>query len=82
MVYTKFQSIATPMAPLIAELERRVKSHENDLASLLAECHISYCNARKSLLAGMVAEEIRGLDPSRSDLIALVRMLQVGSDDT
>lgn len=73
LLYTRFQSVAVQVAPLIGELERRTRSHPEELSALLAECHSAYFNARKSLLSGRLAEEIKGLDPGRSDLVELVR---------
>ncbi|EJD02929.1 Sec34-domain-containing protein [Fomitiporia mediterranea MF3/22] len=73
LLYTRFQSVAMQVAPLIGELERRTRSHPEDLSALLAECHSAYFYARKSLLSGRLTEEIKGLDPSRSDLVELTR---------
>lgn len=72
LLYTRFQSVAAQVAPLIGELERRTRAHPEELAALLAECHSAYFNTRKSLLVGKLAEEIKGLDPTRADLVELV----------
>ena len=73
LLYTKFQSIASSISPLISELERRAQSQENDLNALLAECHSSYFAIRKSLLVSKVIEDIKGLNPARNELVELVR---------
>ena len=72
LLYTRFQTVAVQVAPLIGELERRARSYPEDLESLLAECHSAYFSARRTLLLGRLAEEIRGLDPTRADLVELV----------
>ncbi|THH07230.1 hypothetical protein EW145_g3527 [Phellinidium pouzarii] len=73
LLYTRFQSVAVQVAPLLGELERRARSHPDELSSFLAECHSAYFSARKTLLIGRLAEEIKGLDPSRADLVELTR---------
>ncbi|KAH8119149.1 Sec34-domain-containing protein [Phellopilus nigrolimitatus] len=73
LLYTRFQSVAAQVAPLLGELERRTWSHPEELSSLLSECHSAYFGARKSLLVGRLAEEIKGLDPGRADLVELTR---------
>ncbi|KAL5523735.1 hypothetical protein ACEPAG_7908 [Sanghuangporus baumii] len=73
LLYTRFQSVSVQVAPLIGELERRTQSHPEELSALLAECHSAYFNARRSLLSGRLTEEIKGLDPGRSDLVELTR---------
>jgi hypothetical protein len=70
LLYTKFQGIATPLSPLILELERRAKL--GDSQALLDECHTAYCGARRSLMTPKVMNDIRGLDPTRSELVDLV----------
>ena len=75
LLYTRFQSVATQVAPLIGELERRTRAHPEELTTLLTECHSAYFSARKSLLVGKLAEEIKGLDPTRTDLVELVRIV-------
>lgn len=75
LLYTRFQSVATQITPLISELERRTLVHPDELSSLLAECHAAYFTARKSLVVGRVTVEIKGLDPGGADLVELVRFL-------
>ncbi|KAJ8521822.1 hypothetical protein ONZ45_g1537 [Pleurotus djamor] len=73
LLYTRFRTVATQVAPLLGELERRSKNHPAELSALLAECHSSYFSTRKTLLSSRVAEEIRGLDPTRTELVELTR---------
>lgn len=73
LLYTRFRTMSLKLAPLLGELERRAKKYPDELGSLLAECHSAYFSVRKALLVPKVLEEIRGLDPSRSELVELVR---------
>ncbi|KAI0332278.1 Sec34-domain-containing protein [Cubamyces sp. BRFM 1775] len=73
LLYTRFRTVSGPLAPLLAELERRAQAHPDELSALLAECHTAYFSARKSLLVGRLMEEIRGLDPARTELVELTR---------
>ncbi len=61
-----------PLAPLLAELERRAQAHPDELSALLTECHSAYFSARKSLLVNRLMDEIKGLDPARTELVELV----------
>lgn len=72
LLYAKFHSGSAQLAPLLAELERRAAAYPDELVSLLGECHASYLTARKGLITGRLVEEIRALDPGRSDLVELV----------
>ncbi|KAA1475103.1 Sec34-domain-containing protein [Dentipellis sp. KUC8613] len=73
LLYTRFTTVSTQLAPLLGELERRARAYPDELAALLAECHTAYFSARKSLLVGRLTEEIRGLDPTRTELVELTR---------
>ncbi|KAI0315102.1 Sec34-like family-domain-containing protein, partial [Amylostereum chailletii] len=73
LLYTRFTSVSAQLAPLLAELERRARTHPDALGALLAECHAAYFGARKALLVGRLTEEIRGLDPTRTELVELTR---------
>ncbi|KAL6301269.1 Sec34-like family-domain-containing protein [Sparassis latifolia] len=73
LLYTRFNSVSSQLAPLLAELERRAQVHPEELSALLSECHTAYFAARKSLLVGRLVEEIRGLDPTRTELVELTR---------
>ncbi len=72
LLYTRFQTVSGPLAPLLAELERRAQAHPDELSALLAECHTAYFSARKTLLVNRLMEEIKGLDPARTELVELV----------
>ncbi|KAF8903509.1 Sec34-like family-domain-containing protein, partial [Gymnopilus junonius] len=73
LLYTRFKSLSTLLSPLLGELERRSQAYPDTLSSLLAECHSAYLSTRKALLVPRVMEEIRGLDPGRSELVQLTR---------
>ncbi|KDR66382.1 hypothetical protein GALMADRAFT_259460 [Galerina marginata CBS 339.88] len=73
LLYTRFRSVSTKVAPLLTELERRAQSYPDELSALLAECHTAFLSTRKALLVPRVMEEIRGLDPGRSELVELTR---------
>ncbi|EMD33046.1 hypothetical protein CERSUDRAFT_160557 [Gelatoporia subvermispora B] len=73
LLYTRFRSVSAQLAPLLAELERRAIAHPEELSALLAECHSAYFSARKGLLVNRVVEEIKGLDPTRTELVELTR---------
>lgn len=72
LLYTRFHTVSGPLAPLLAELERRAQAHPDELSALLAECHVAYFSARRTLLVGRLMEEIKGLDPARTELVELV----------
>ncbi|KAI6121799.1 Sec34-like family-domain-containing protein [Pisolithus sp. B1] len=63
--------LSEKLAPLLGELERRAAAHPEELSALLSECHSAYFSVRKSLLVGRLTEEIRGLDPTRTELVEL-----------
>ncbi|KAF7289949.1 RRM domain-containing protein [Mycena indigotica] len=73
LLYTRFRSVSTHLAPLLGDLERRAASHPAELSALLSECHSAYLSTRKSLLVGRLVQEIRGLDPGRTELVELTR---------
>ncbi|KAF7300708.1 RRM domain-containing protein [Mycena chlorophos] len=73
LLYTRFRSITARLAPLLGDLERRAASHPAELSALLSECHSAYLSTRKSLLVGRLVQEIRGLDPERTELVELTR---------
>jgi len=72
LLYTRFMSVSSQLAPLLSEFERRAQTHPDELSALLAECHTAYFAARKSLLVNRLINEIRGLDPTRTELVELV----------
>ena len=65
-------SVSSQLAPLLGEFERRAQTHPEELSALLAECHTAYFAARKSLLVNRLINEIKGLDPTRTELVELV----------
>ncbi len=67
-------TVAGQVSPLLGELERRARAHPNELGALLSECHAAYFSARKNLLVSRLTEQIRGLDPTRTELVELVRV--------
>lgn len=73
LLYTRFTTVAGQLAPLLGEFERRARSHPEELGALLSECHAAYFGARKSLLVSRLTEQIRGLDPTRTELVELTR---------
>ncbi|KAI0694271.1 Sec34-domain-containing protein [Cytidiella melzeri] len=73
LLYTRFSSVSQQLAPLLSELERRATAHPDELSALLAECHSAYLSARKGLLVPLLVEEIKGLDPARTELVELTR---------
>jgi len=72
LLYTRFMSVSSQLAPLLGEFERRAQTHPDELSALLAECHTAYFAARKSLLVNRLINEIKGLDPTRTELVELV----------
>lgn len=64
--------MSNQLGPLLAELERRAAAHPDELSALLAECHTAYFAARRGLLVPRLVEEIKGLDPARTELVELV----------
>jgi conserved oligomeric Golgi complex subunit 3 len=75
LLYTRFTTVAGQLSPLLREFERRVRAHPEELGALLSECYAAYFGARKSLLVSRLGEQIRGLDPGRTELVELVRFL-------
>ncbi|KAI0935438.1 hypothetical protein AcV7_003871 [Taiwanofungus camphoratus] len=73
LLYTRFYTVSAQLSPLLAELELRASAHPEELSALLSECHSAYFAARKSLLIGRLLEDIRGLDPTRTELVELTR---------
>ena len=72
LLYTRFMSVSSQLAPLLSKFERRAQTHTDELSALLAECHTAYFTARKSLLVNQLINEIKGLDPTRTELVELV----------
>ena len=72
LLYTRFMSVSSQLSPLLCEFERRAQTHPDELSALLAECHAAYFASRKSLLVNRLINEIKGLDPTRTELVELV----------
>jgi hypothetical protein len=72
LLYTRFTTVAGQLSPLLREFERRARVHPEELGALLSECYSAYFSARKSLLVSRLTEQIRGLDPARTELVELV----------
>ena len=72
LLYTRFRTVSTKLAVILRELERRVSDYPDELGSLLSECHSAYFSVRRSLLLPRIVEEIKGLDPAKSELVELV----------
>ncbi|KAI0292705.1 Sec34-like family-domain-containing protein [Multifurca ochricompacta] len=73
LLYTRFITVAGQVSPLLGELENRARAHPDELGALLSECHAAYFGARKNLLVSRLTEQIRGLDPTRTELVELTR---------
>ncbi|KAH9967669.1 hypothetical protein BGW80DRAFT_1462172 [Lactifluus volemus] len=73
LLYTRFATVAGQLAHLLGEFERRAHSHPEELGVLLSECHVAYFGARKNFLVSRLTEQIRGLDPTRTELVELTR---------
>ncbi|KZT61970.1 Sec34-domain-containing protein [Calocera cornea HHB12733] len=73
LLYSRFQSVSQQVVPLLRELERHAILHPDDVTTLLTECHTAYFTVRRGLLVGRIIEEIRVLDPARSELVELTR---------
>ncbi|KAG5337160.1 hypothetical protein C0989_010459 [Termitomyces sp. Mn162] len=73
LLYTRFKTVSSQLLPLLSELERRARSHPQELSALLDECHVAYFATRKSLLVSRITEEIKGLNPSHTELVELTR---------
>ncbi|PFH50015.1 hypothetical protein AMATHDRAFT_4405 [Amanita thiersii Skay4041] len=73
LLYTRFRSVSAQLAPLLGELERRALAHPDELSALLNECHTAYFSTRKSLLVNRLMEEIKGLYPTRTELVEFTR---------
>lgn len=81
LLYTRFTSVTSQVSPLLGELERRAQVHPDELSALLTECHAAYFAARKGLLVNRLIDEIKGLDPTRTELVELVGFLQTTLSD-
>jgi hypothetical protein len=74
LLYSKFDtSINKQTRSLLYELEKRALKNPEEYNSLLQECLASWFALRNTLLAPVLAEEVRRMDPANTDLVKLVR---------
>ncbi|KAK7024379.1 Golgi transport complex subunit 3 [Paramarasmius palmivorus] len=84
LIYTRFLSLALggvagggegALPPLLAELELRTMNHPETLGhgALLGECHAAYVATRKSLVGGVVREQVKELMRGVEDVVELTR---------
>ena len=71
LLYTCFRSVFAPLSLPLGKLERRAITHPEELSALLT-CHSMYFGARKGLLVCQLVEEIKGLDPGRTESVELM----------
>ncbi|KIJ95108.1 hypothetical protein K443DRAFT_11625 [Laccaria amethystina LaAM-08-1] len=76
LLYTRFRTVSTKVAPLFGELERHALAYPDELSALLSECHSAYFYARKQLLVPRILEEIKGLDPANESCTAENQLYQ------
>ena len=74
--YTCFRSVSSPLSPLLGELECHKNAYPEELSALLVECHSVYFSVMKGLLVSQLVEEIKGLNPGRTELVELVSYFQ------
>jgi hypothetical protein len=74
LLYVRFRAAAVELRDLTEELEKR--SHHEEYAALLSDCHVLYCEQRALLLAGSVRQKMRNIasQDRGSDVIALMRI--------
>lgn len=73
LLYNKFSASAPTLRILLFELEKRAHSDPSEYASLLSECYSTWFAARSQLLSPLLAEEVRRMDPSSTDLVKLAK---------
>ncbi|RKP03921.1 hypothetical protein CXG81DRAFT_23478 [Caulochytrium protostelioides] len=61
LYYGKFASLARAVAPLLAQIARRVHRHD-EYASLWSDCLHVYCNSRAQLIVPRIADELRAAE--------------------
>lgn len=74
LLYIRFITVYGHISLLLGGLGRRASVHPDELGSLLSEYRAAYFSARKNLLLSRLTEQIRGLDPTRTELVELVRV--------
>jgi len=68
-LYTRFTTVAGQLSPLLREFEHRSRTHPEELGALLSECHTAYFSARETMPVSRLTEQIRGLDPTRTEFV-------------
>lgn len=72
LLYTKFYNTSADLRILLFELEKRGQLEPLEYGSLLQECYTAWFTCRWTLLGAPLAEEVRRMEPSTTDLIKLV----------
>jgi hypothetical protein len=74
LLYVRFRASAMELRDLTEELEKR--SHHEEYAALLSDCHVLYCEQRANLLAGSVKKKMRAIASAEraADVISLTRI--------
>ncbi|KAI5452425.1 Golgi transport complex subunit 3 [Naganishia albida] len=73
LLYTKFTSFAFPLRPLLSELELRAKNNQEELGTLLEDCHHAWIGVRRHLINPAVEKEIKRMEPTKMPLVDLTR---------
>jgi hypothetical protein len=73
LLYTRLRSVSALLPPLLGRPERCANPHLEELSAILVECNYTYLSARKGLLVSQLLEEIKELDPGRTEPVELVR---------
>lgn len=73
LLYAKFSSLSNSTKVFTVELEKRALRNPDEYGSLLTDCITAWTGVRRQLLGPTIAEEVRRMDPSNSDLVKLAR---------
>lgn len=73
LLYAKFTTFSTSMKVFIVELEKKALNNPDEYGSLLWECINAWTGVRRQLLGPSIAEEVRRMEPTSSDLVKLAR---------
>jgi hypothetical protein len=73
LLYAKFTTLSTSTKVFVVELEKKALKNPDEYGSLLSECINAWTGVRRQLLGPIIAEEVRRMDPSSSDLVKLAR---------
>ncbi|BGP34343.1 Golgi transport complex subunit 3 [Rhodotorula toruloides] len=74
LLYAKFTSSAPTLRILLVELEKRASADPSEYASLLSECYSTYFASRSALLGPGLREEVRRMEPDKTELVRLAKM--------